>query len=239
VDDGLQAALAASSLASLPVPMTQRLLTRARLIRIPAGSLTHRPGETAEHLELVVDGLVRAFVAAPDGRTLTMRYCRRGALIGAVSMYATGYRMPAGLAAVVDAEVLRLSPDVVRRAASEEPQVADVLLRELADRALSYIHEITGSAFTSTRQRVARHLLDLAAHEARITGEAQPVLRVPVTQRQLAESAGTVREVVVRVLRDLREAGIVATHTDHIDVVDPIRLSQEQGGTWVPARSPR
>jgi len=89
------------------------------------------------------------------------------------------------------------------------------------------------------RERVARHLLDLAAQEARVTGEAPPVLTVPVTQRQLAESVGTVREVVVRVLRDLREAGVVRTHADHIDVVDPVRLSQEQGGTWVPATASR
>ncbi|MGY1620290.1 Crp/Fnr family transcriptional regulator [Geodermatophilus sp. SYSU D00691] len=239
MDDGLRAALAASSLAGLPVPATQRLLTRARLVRIPAGSVTHREGETVEHLELVVDGLVRAFVTAPDGRTLTMRYCRRGALIGAVSMYATGYRMPAGIAAVVDAELLRLSPDVVRRLVAEDTRVADVLLRELADRALSYIHEIAGSAFTSVRQRVARHLLDLAADEARVAGEALPVLTVPVTQRQLAEAVGTVREVVVRVLRDLREEGVVRTYADHIDVVDPIRLSREQGGTSVPARAAR
>lgn len=239
MDDGVRAALAASSLTRLPVPATQRLLTRARLVRIPAGSVTHREGETAEHLELVVGGLVRAFVTAPDGRTLTMRYCRQGALIGAVSMYATGFRMPAGIQAVVDAELLRLSPDVVRRTAAADPRVADALLRELADRALSYIHEITGSAFTSVRQRVARHLLDLAAQEVRVTGEAPPVLTVPVTQRQLAESVGTVREVVVRVLRDLREAGVVCTYPDRIDVVDPIRLSREQGGTWVPVRPPR
>ena len=136
VDDGVRAALAASSFASLPAPATQRLLTRARLVRIPAGSVTHREGETAEHLELVVEGLVRAFVTAPDGRTLTVRYCRRGALIGAVSMYATGFRMPAGIQAVVDAAVLRMSPGVVRRAAAQDPRVADALLRELADRAL-------------------------------------------------------------------------------------------------------
>ncbi|MBB3085399.1 Crp/Fnr family transcriptional regulator [Geodermatophilus sabuli] len=239
MDAGLRAALAASSLAPLPVPVAQRLLTGARLVRIPAGSVTHREGETAEHLELVVDGLVRAFVTAPDGRTMTVRYCRRGALIGAVSLYATGFSMPAGIQAVVDADVLRMSPDVVRRAAAEDPRVADALLRELADRALGFIHEITGSAFTSVRQRVARHLLDLAAQQARVPGGTPPVLAVPVTQRQLAESVGTVREVVVRVLRDLRAAGVVRTHADHIDVVDPIRLSQEQGGTRVPARASR
>jgi CRP-like cAMP-binding protein len=236
MDEGVRAALAASSLALLPVPATRRLLTQARLVRIPAGSVTHREGETAEHLELVVDGLVRVFVMAPDGRTLTVRYCRRGALIGAVSMYATGFRMPAGIQAVVHTRLLRLAPDVVRRAAAEDPQVADALLRELADRVFSFIQEIAGSAFTSVRQRVARHLLDLAAQESRTAPGTPAVLTVPLSQWQLAEAVGTVREVVVRVLRDLRESGVIRTHVGHIEILDPIQLSQEQGGTLVPAR---
>jgi CRP/FNR family transcriptional regulator len=44
---------------------------------------------------------------------------------------------------------------------------------------------------------------------------------------------------VVRVLRDLRDAGVISTHPDHIDILDPIRLSDEQGGTWVPAPASR
>jgi CRP/FNR family transcriptional regulator, cyclic AMP receptor protein len=234
VDDGVAAALAASNLARLPGPALHRLLTRARLVRVPAGSVTHREGEATEHMELVVDGLVRGFVTAPDGRSLTVRYARRGALIGVVSMYATGFRMPAGIQAVVDAELLHLCPDVVRRASAEDPRVADALLHELADRVLSFIHEIPGSAFCSVRQRVARHLLDLASQESRASRGACPVLTVPVSQRELAEAVGSVREVVVRVLRDLRESGVISTHRDHIDILDPVRLSREQGGTWVP-----
>jgi CRP/FNR family cyclic AMP-dependent transcriptional regulator len=234
VDDGVAAALAASNLARLPAPALHRLLTRARFVRVPAGSVIHREGETAEHLELVLDGLVRGFVTAPDGRSLTVRYARRGALIGAVSMYATGFRTPAGIQAVVDAEVLRLCPDVVRRAAAEDPLVADALMRELADRAVSFIHEITDGAFTTVRQRVARHLLDLASQESRATRGTGTVLAVPVSQRELADAVGSVREVVVRVLRDLRESGVISTHRDHIDILDPVRLSREQGGTWVP-----
>jgi CRP-like cAMP-binding protein len=147
--------------------------------------------------------------------------------------------MPAGIQAIVDARLLRFSPEVVRRAAREDAPVAEALMRELADRALTYVHEITDSAFTSVRQRVARHLLDLAAQESRVTRSTGPVLAVPVSQRQLAESVGTVREVVVRVLRDLREAGVIRTHPDHIDILDPIRLSQQQGGTSVPPTGPR
>jgi CRP/FNR family transcriptional regulator, cyclic AMP receptor protein len=231
---GVATALAASNLARLPAPTRSRLLTRAHLVHVPAGSVTHREGETGELVELVVDGLVRVFVTAPDGRSLTVRYARRGALLGVVSMYATAFRMPAGIQAVVDTELLHLSPDVVRRAAAEDPHVADALMRELADRVLSFVHEIHDGAFTTVRQRVARHLLDLAAQESRAAGGTRPRLAVSVSQRDLAEAVGSVREVVVRVLRDLRESGVISTHPDHIDILDPARLSLEQHGTWVP-----
>ena len=65
-----------------------------------------------------------------------------------------------------------------------------------------------------------------------------PRLTVSVSQRELAEAVGSVREVVVRTLRDLRESGVISTHRDHIVILDPLRLGHEQGGTWVPDRSP-
>ena len=238
MDDGVAAALAASSLAGVPAPAIRGLLTQARLVTVPAGSLTHREGETSEHLELVVDGLVRVFVTAPDGRSLTVRYARRGALIGVVSLYAEGFRLPAGVQAVVDATLLRLSPDVVRRAAATDVRVAQALMHELADRALSFLHEIPDGVFTTVRQRVARHLLDLASHEVRASRGTSRTLMVHVSQREIAEAVGTVREVVVRVLRDLREKGIISTHRDHIDILDPIRLSRERGGTSVADERP-
>lgn len=121
VDDRVAAALDVSNLAGLTGPALDRLLVRARHVRVPAGSVTHREGEAAQHVELIVDGLIRVFVTAPDGRSLTVRYARRGALIGVVSMYATGFRLPAGIQAVVDTELLRFSPEVVRRAAATDP----------------------------------------------------------------------------------------------------------------------
>ena len=211
---------------------------RARLVRVPAGAVTHWEGEKAEILELVVDGLVRVFVTAPDGRSLTVRYARRGSLLGVVSMYATDFRMPAGTQAVVDAALLRLSPDVVRRAAAEDVHVADALLRDLADRVVSFIQAIPDGAFTSVRQRVARHLLDLAADESRAAAATGAPLTVSVSQRDLAEAVGSVREVVVRALRELRAEGVLTTHPDHIEILDPGRLSLEQGGTWVPPGRP-
>jgi len=43
---------------------------------------------------------------------------------------------------------------------------------------------------------------------------------------------GTVREVIVRVLRELRQGGVVRTERDRIVIIDPARLIAEQA--WNP-----
>jgi CRP/FNR family cyclic AMP-dependent transcriptional regulator len=228
VEADVRAAVSNSHLHELPHGVLDELVAGAVRTKIPAGSVTHREGEHAPHLELVISGVVRVFVAAPDGRTMTVRYCRPGALLGAVSLFATRFTMPAATQALVDAELLKMSPAVVRRAAARDTRVAQAFLGELSERVVSFIDEIAGNTFATVRQRVARHLLDLAAQ--REPGrDASAEIVVPVSQRELADAAGTVREVVVRVLRELRQEGVVRTERDQIVILDPARLVPGQG----------
>jgi CRP/FNR family transcriptional regulator, cyclic AMP receptor protein len=235
VDAQVRLALSRSNLRDLPGEVLDELMATARRIRIPAGSLTHWEGEPAPFLELVISGVVRVFVTAPDGRTMTIRYCRPGALIGAASLFASPYAMPAPTQALVDAEMLRMSPTRARRAAERDLRVARALLGELSERVLSFVSEISGSAFATVRQRMARHLLDLASERLPEPASEQrsgSELVVRVSQRELADAVGTAREVVVRVLRELRQEGIVWTGRDQIVIADPAQLIQEHG--WNP-----
>lgn len=221
MDADLQYAVLASHLRELPADVIDDLIAGAVRLKIPASSVIHREGEGAPVLELVVSGLVRVFVTAPDGRTMTVRYCRPGALLGVMSLFIPKFALPAAVQALVDAELLALSPGVARRAAARDIRVTQALLREQSERAISFLYEVPGSAFATVRQRVARHLLDLAS-------EGGPELVVPISQQQLAEAVGTVREVIVRVLRELRTAGVVHTERNRIIIVDPARLIAEQ-----------
>ena len=221
MDADLESAVLASHLRELPTDVIDDLMAGAVRLKIPASSVIHREGEGAPVLELVVSGLVRVFVTARDGRTMTVRYCRPGALLGVISLFTPGFAMPATVQALVDAELLALSPGVARRAAAQDIRVTQAFLREQSERAISFLYEVPGSAFATVRQRVARHLLDIAS-------EGTPELVVPVSQQQLAESVGTVREVIVRVLRELRAAGVVHTERNRIIIVDPARLIAEQ-----------
>lgn len=212
---------------------TDLLLASAMLVDVPAGSTIHREGDERAHFELVVTGLLRVFVTALDGRTMTVRYCRLGSLLGAVSLFTSAFAMPASVRAVTNARILSMPAPLIRETVSQNPGLARALIDELSDRVMCFIAEIPGSAFTTVRQRVARHLLDLAS-----TVQKGQELAVTASQQQLADAVGSVREVVVRVLRELREEGMVETGHGGIVLLDPARLSSEAypnpHGTEVP-----
>lgn len=230
-DGPVGAGVESSPFGRLPEGARRRVLERARVERVPARTLTHRVGERDPHLELVLDGVMRVYVTGPNGRSMTVRYCRTGALIGVMSLYARDYRMPAYVQALTETTLLHLAPGVVRQAARDDGQVAELLLCEVADRTHRLMHDLPGSVFATVRQRVARHLLDLASEVDVADRGPAGRLTVEASQSDLAEAAGSVREVVVRVLAELRESGVISTYRDHIDIVDPVRLSRAQAGT--------
>jgi CRP/FNR family transcriptional regulator, cyclic AMP receptor protein len=77
---------------------------------------------------------------------------------------------------------------------------------------------------------VAAHLLDLASAQQRPDGR----LVAQVSQQELADAVGSVREVVARVLRELRLARLVMTAPDSVVIVDAAGLHGESWSSPAP-----
>ena len=215
-------ALAASSLRGLPGEILDRLTERSLLRNVAAGTTTHRAGDPA-FVELVVSGLIRGYVSAPDGRTMTIRYCRPGALMGTATLFNDRRpRVHGNLTALVESRVLALSPATVRALAERDIRLVRALLNETSARVAEYISEIEASSFATIRQRLARHLLDLAAEQ-----QVSTQLVARASQDQLGGAIGTVREVVVRILHDKRREGLVRTKRGRVELLDARRLDME------------
>src|SRR6266508_4362300 len=106
-------------------------------------------------------------------------------------------------------------------------RVAWAIAEELNRRLDDTLQQTAINAFGSVKQRVAAHLLDLASAQQRPVGR----LVARVSQQELADAVGSVREVVARALRDFRLAGLVATAPDSVLILDPTRLHEESWAT--------
>jgi CRP/FNR family transcriptional regulator len=222
-DAAVAAAWSQSHLRDLPVDVATALLEGARRVHVPAGTVVRDVGEPGPYLELLVDGFLRILVRAPDGRSLTVRYLRRGDLSGAVSLFTPDYALAATVQALVDSDIVSFRGQVVVGLAERDLRVARAVIAELSERVVKFVAEIPDSAFGTVRQRVARHLLDLASEQHQ--GDR---LVAAVSQQALADAVGSVREVVVRVLRELRSEGVIRTSREGIELLVPAVLVDEQ-----------
>jgi CRP/FNR family transcriptional regulator, cyclic AMP receptor protein len=206
-------------LGTLPDQLRAALLEGAHLVEYPAGSVTFRNYDRA--LALVCSGLVRIYLAAPDGRQITIRYAGVGDLVRATSKPLAS--VVSGAQAVEQSSLLHLDPVRLDRLARSEPELSRILAEEMEERLRLAYRSLAICAFARVRTRVARDLLERAlAKEGVVSGT-----RVPATHQQLADGIGSVRDVVARSVRDLRRAGVVESHRDGLTIIDPVRLRLE------------
>jgi CRP/FNR family transcriptional regulator len=166
---------------------------------------------------LVVDGTVRLIVRAADGREATVRTAGRGVTFGLVSLFdppRSILKVERGVLAGLNPTCAMFDRSTLLRLSGLHGELALELARSLAESA-SILTDAAGQfAFMTVRQRLAGHLLDIAGEE---TG-GRPVAFI--TQQELANAIGSVREVVARTLHDLREAGLRAVSPGRIEVLD-------------------
>jgi CRP-like cAMP-binding protein len=148
----------------------------------------------------MVSGLARVLVSSPDGRRATIRYVRSGEFSGMV--WVVTERPVIDSEAVSDSFALFLDVDNFMKTARTNPEVAWAVSRSVGAVTTEVVNIATTNVFGNIRLRVARHLLDLAQVEG-------GMLLVRADQQDIADSVGSVREVVARALRSLRQEGYI------------------------------
>jgi CRP/FNR family transcriptional regulator, cyclic AMP receptor protein len=206
--------------AAVPIGTIESLIAGGRVVDFAAGRTVYTEAD-AEKLAVMMRGLLRVYMHAGDGRQVTVRYVRAGDLLGAPAL--VGGPAPVFVQAVTDGAAFFFETGRVKRVARNDASLAWALAEESVHRLYDVLEELAGNAFASVRQRVARHLLDLATSRPD-TGRTLTAL---VNQQDLANSVGSVREVVARVLAELRSEHLVRTSPGRVQILDPLRMGHE------------
>jgi CRP/FNR family transcriptional regulator len=224
-DQDVEEALARSFLGRLPPDLVARLRSEGERADYPAGTTIYRAGSTPRAM-LVVSGLIRVYMTSPEGRQVTVRYARGGDVLGIAVL--VGGPANVSVQTLPASSLFRISSQTLTGAAHHDARVAWAMAEELNRRLYEALQQTATNAFGTVPQRVAAHLLDLASAQLHPRGR----LVARVSQQELADAVGSVREVVARVLRDFRVAGIVSTSPDSVLILDPARLHSQ---SWDPA----
>lgn len=200
-------------LGRLSPELIEELTRTARSAYYPKGTILGAAAESAP--ALVVSGMLRYFLSAGDGRQMTIRYVGPGDLVGTLVSDRANVRTRVEV--LQPAVLLNLDLADVRSLAARRPAFAEALLDETVGRVRMAYRALSASAFMGVRARVARDLLE----RAKMAGAPLSTgLHLDVTQQALADATGSVREVVARALRELREEKAIGPLGDGVTILD-------------------
>jgi CRP/FNR family transcriptional regulator, cyclic AMP receptor protein len=202
----------------LTPPVRNELLRGARQVHVPAGA-TYEVQRAAPIVFVVESGLIRLFVSSQDGRQASVVYLHPEDAYAALEIIPAAR---ANLQALTDSTVLMLEPDNFARLATHNSSVSEATIRIMGRELARLVRIITVRSLGSMTERLAFDLLERSSEAQLRKGE----LTCHATHEQLADSIGSVREVVARIVGDLRSKGVVVTSPRRIRVVDPVRLAR-------------
>jgi CRP-like cAMP-binding protein len=212
------------------IPVFRRLSREdlARLSRITR-RLECRKGQTifskdsrGDAFFVVARGVVKIFSRSRTGRSKIFALLERSDFFGEMALIEAGERSAAAVA-VTPASLLTIRRDDFHRLLLARPPIALALLKALCARLRSADREIELLSFNSVLGRLARILLDLARRHGRQTARGLE-MKLDLSHQELADMAGTAREMVTRVLSKFARAGAVELAERRLVIKDPRML---------------
>jgi CRP/FNR family cyclic AMP-dependent transcriptional regulator len=167
-------------------------------------------------ITLVIEGVFRAFLRSENGRQATVQYMRPGDVWGLVRALneASAFEQHAMYQALAPSRIMSLNRGKFMSAVQTNPAVAVSLARELSRLLVIRTRNFESSVFADTSTRVAQHIAQLAIDDE------NGVPTVWLSQQELADAVGTVREVVTRIIGQFRTQGVVRYSGRRLEILD-------------------
>ena len=173
-------------------------------------------GDPAGAVYGIVEGRVRIYSTTRGGREVALAQRDHGQLLGELSAI-DGLPRSASAVTVEDSELVAVSGVAFNEWLVEHPELMLALLRMLANRLRATTRQHVEHQSGDLVTRVAARLVTLAEEDGMSFGT---LIRVEVTQTELATWVGANREATSRALGRLRDRGWIDTGRQRIDLLN-------------------
>jgi CRP-like cAMP-binding protein len=207
-------------LAALPESGREAIFSVARRRAFDPGERLVRQGEDADELFLVESARAAVRLGTPSGESVTLSVLGPGDVFGETGALHTRQERTATVQALDEVATFVMpwaDIDILRRS---HPEVNDFLLALLARRIERLSRLVVEAHHLPAARRVARRLYELGRHYP----DTESAPRLPLTQDEVAQIAGTTRPTANQVLKRLEAEGAVELARGRIRLLDLRKL---------------
>lgn len=200
-------------LAGIHDEVWREALAVSQVINCPAGTRLIECGESADKFVIVLQGRVRVYDTAENGREICL-YRVSGGQVCVLTLTRLLLRSSRGARAVAEQDVrlLAMPPEYFNRLLTESEDFRRYLMTSMAHCISDVIQLISQVSFDHLEQR-------LAALICKLSSQATPD-KLRCTHQAIANELGTTREVVSRLLKDFERSGHIKLSRGSIEIHD-------------------
>ncbi len=163
--------------------------------------------EPGDGLYVIASGRVKVVVSSSGGKELILATLGPGQFFGDMALLDDAPRS-ASVVAQLPTVAYRIRRQDFERLLEAHPPIARKMLVELSQRLRRANAQMESLVTLDVVGRLARYFIDLARQHGQILGNGWVAVRRP-THQDIANSIGTTRETVTRLMADLEDRGLV------------------------------
>ena len=179
------------------------LITLGVVRAFPKNSVLVQEGDKSDQFYILLSGKLKVFLADDDGKEIVVDVLNPKQYFGEMAL--DGESRSASVMTVEPSKLAVIQRDDFKRFLAENPDAAFALIVTLIRRARNLTRTIGNLALLDVYGRVARLLIDNASDES-----GKLVVTEKMSQHEIAQRIGSSREMVSRILSDLKEGGYLS-----------------------------
>jgi len=169
----------------------------------PRNSMIIYEGDNSEALFVVVSGRVKVFLSDEKGKEIVLNNHGPEEYFGELALFDDSPRS-ASVITLEKSKLAMISNTEFKACLRGNPEVAMQVIRGLIMRLRNATENVRSLALLDVYGRVARLFLQLAREE-----DGKLAIREKLTQQDIADRVGSSREMVSRIIKDLKAGGYI------------------------------
>ncbi len=185
---------------------------------VPSGFIVSQQGDHCNDLIIVLEGQVRVYRPATNGRRITLYYVEKNdSCILTASCVFNQQAFPAFAETTSEVTALFVPLAEVQKWLRTEPLWQNYMFSLLSERMMNLIELVNSVAFETLESRLADWLV--------LETEKSDSLLIKTTHQKIAEELASSREVISRLLKHFESDGFILLRRSEIQVLNVEQLS--------------
>ena len=210
-----------SLLSSVPAGDLAAVAAASRLRNFRRGQVVFTRSDPGDTVLVVVSGRVKVTMRSADGGELTLAIIGPGGVLGELGVVDGGPRS-ADAETLEECQLLLIPRDAVRDVCARVPAAAQALTYSIAATLRRLTEATADLVFLDLPRRVAKILLSQPSGD-------DGVIRLRMSQEELAHQAGSTRQSVNAALRGFERRNWIELHDRTVTVKQPAALGRFAG----------